>query len=557
MKVLEFTGMSIDRPRGDAALAAIVVRTLLPRALAGFTFLASLAFAAAVERPNIVVVIADDIGYSDIGCYGGEIRTPNIDRLAAKGLRFRNFYNNSICCPTRASLLTGLYPHQAGMGRMDRNMGTPAYIGELNDQCVTIAQVLQGAGYTTLLSGKWHVTQRDNRENWPRQRGFDRFYGILGGSADYFAPLGLYRDNTRIDEEALETLGYYITDAISEQAANFISEAATDRPFFLYVAYNAPHWPLHAFERDVSAYDGVYDRGWDVLRQERYVRMLETGVIDASFRLSPRDEANPAWTDEQYQAWQVRRMQAYAAQVSKVDEGVGQIVEALKRAGRYENTLILYLHDNGACHVEYAVTRRAGSMRKATQDGRPVIPGNRPDVMPGGDHTFQSYGRQWANLGNTPFRLYKSYQHEGGIVTPLVAHWPRGIKSPGEWTDQVGHVMDFMPSFLELAGAEYPREWGGHAIRPMEGVSLVDVLREQTKRTPRTLYWEFQGARAVRQGDWKLVAYRQPTWELYDLAADPTEMDDLAHRMPSRVRQLAAAWDAWAEKVGVLQKDAR
>jgi arylsulfatase len=530
----------------------IIIRNL--RSIAFLIALAAFQPAIAAERPNIVIIMADDIGYSDLGCYGGEIRTPNIDRLAGRGLRFRRFYNNSICCPTRASLLTGLYPHQAGMGRMTTNLGTSGYSGELNDRCVTIAQVLQTAGYSTLMSGKWHVTQEDNRENWPRQRGFDRFYGTLGGSANFFTPRGLYRDNTNIDEEPLKDPDYYYTDAISGQAARFIREAEKGRPFFLYVAYTAPHWPLHAFERDIAGYDGVYEAGWDRLRQQRYERMLSTGVIDRSYRLSTRDETNPAWADEPHRSWQVRRMQVYAAQVSKVDEGVGRIVESLKATGRYENTLIFYLHDNGACHVEYAVDRKAASLSANTRDGRTVIPGNRPDVMPGGEDTFQSYGKQWANLGNTPFRLYKSYQHEGGIVTPLIAHWPGGIKPRGEWTDQVGHVMDFMPTCLELAGAEYPREWGGKPILPVEGLSLVPVLRGQERASHRALYWEYSNARAIRQGEWKLVAFRTPGWELYHLAADPTELDDLADRMPSRVSQLSAAWHAWADKTGVIKR---
>lgn len=543
--------------RGEVASSTVAVLGFVPCALAFLIALGAFVPAVAGERPNIVVVMTDDIGISDLGCYGGEIRTPNIDRLASGGLRFRRFYNNSICCPTRASLLTGLYPHQAGMGRMTDNLGTPSYLGELNDRCVTIAQVLQTAGYATYMSGKWHVTQLENPDNWPRQRGFDRFYGILGGSADYLAPLGLYRDNTRIDDEALGSSDYYITDAISDEAATFISGAPEDRPFFLYVAYNAPHWPLHAFESDIGAYDGVYDAGWDVLRQKRYDRMLAAGVIDPSFRLSPRDPDNPAWADEAHQEWQIRRMQVYAAQVSKVDEGIGRIVEVLKETGRFENTLILYLHDNGACHVEYATTRRAASMREKTRDGVPVVPGNRPDVMPGGEDTFQSYGRQWANLGNTPFRLYKSYQHEGGIISPLIAHWPRGIEARGEWSDQVGHVMDFMPTCLELAGAGYPSEWGGKPIPPLEGRSLVPALRGDSRVAQRTLYWEYSGAQAIREGDWKLVTYREPTWELYNFTADPTELDDLADRMPSRVRALAAAWDAWADKVGVIRRNAR
>jgi arylsulfatase len=250
-------------------------------------------------------------------------------------------------------------------------------------------------------------------------------------------------------------------------------------------------------------------------------------------------------------------MQVYAAQVSKVDQGVGRIVEALKAAGRYENTLIFYLHDNGACHVEYAVDRKAASMPSVTRDGRPVIPGNRPDVMPGGEDTFQSYGQQWANLGNTPFQLYKSYQHEGGIITPLIAHWPRGIPSQRKWTDQAGHVMDFMPTCLELAGAAYPREWHGKPLLPVEGLSLAPLLRGQAREVSRTLFWEYSGARAVRQDRWKLVAERRGPWELYDLSIDPTETANLAERMPARARELEAAWDAWADRVGVLKSNAR
>jgi arylsulfatase len=517
-------------------------------------------------RPNIVIILADDLGYSDVGCSGGEIRTPNLDRLAAGGLRFTQFYNTARCCPTRASLLTGLYSHQAGIGHMMSDRGAPGYRGDLNEQCVTIAEVLGAAGYRCYLSGKWHVTrqtgywsgkaQLTSIRNWPLQRGFDRFFGTIHGAGSYWNPVSLTRGNTPIaipDGEA-----FYYTDAISDQAARFILEHHGESPLFLYVAYTAPHWPLHAWPEDIARYAGRYDAGWDALRAERHARMIEMGLVDPSWSLSPRDRRVPDWQDAPHPAWQRRAMEVYAAMVDRMDQGIGRIVNALERTGRLESTLIVFLADNGGCAEGGTAFTTGGASKglsksvKVTRDGRPIHFGHYAEHMPGPPDTYQEYGRPWASASNTPFRLYKHFVHEGGIATPFIVHWPAGIASRGELRHQVGHVIDLMPTCLELAGAAYPEMVDGRAITPAAGMSLVPAFADEPLER-QAVYWEHEGNRAVRAGDWKLVARgRKGPWELYDLRADRTETSDLATRFPDRVEQMAALWQAWAERCGVL-----
>ena len=507
-------------------------------------------------RPNFVFILSDDMGYSDLGCYGGEIRTPNLDALAKDGLRFRNFYNNPMCCPTRASFLSGLYPHQAGMGAMTSNRGTPAYRGQLGERCVTMAQVLKSAGYQTYLSGKWHLTQIDDRSNWPCQRGFDHFYGILGGAASFYAPAYLKRNNDDASADFKNNPDYYFTDAISDTAVDYIERAArSDQPFFLYVSYTAAHWPLHARDEDIARYKGRYSAGWDALRQERYQRMKKLGVIDDSIPLSPRDPSTPSWEKAGDKEWQQRRMEVYAAQVTVMDEGIGRIVKALKETGEFDDTLTCFFIDNGACHVEYGPKRAGYYLPTKTRSGGTMIPGNLPKVMPGPENTYQSYGKEWANAGNTPFRFYKSYAHEGGVRTPLIVHWPERI--PGNaWTNTVGHVIDLLPTALELSGATYPREHGGETLWPLEGSSLTTVFKNPAaKSSPRTIFWEHGGKRAVRDGDWKAVALgNKKPWELYNLKNDPSELRDLAASEKERLTQLTAKYQAWSKKVGVEKK---
>ena len=356
-----------------------------------------------MNPPNILLIMNDDMGYSDIGCYGGEVRTPNLDRLAADGVRLTQFYNTARCCPTRASILTGLHPHQVGIGWMTAQLDEDGYRGSLSDTCVTIGEALKLAGYATYMSGKWHVSHDQGPDgpkySWPRQRGFDRYFGILGGAANYWQPSTLTRDNDAVDLASLPE-DFFLTDAISDEAANYIREhAATngDAPFFLYTAYSAPHWPLHAHEDDILRYRGRFAAGWDRLREERLQRMRAMGIVDASWPMTERDPTQPPWEETPHKAWQQRRMEVYAAQIDRMDQGIGRIVAALEETNRIDNTLILFLADNGACAEEFAAEVRplpptypAGTTQ--TRDGRTVMRGNDPTVMPGPDDTYQSYG---------------------------------------------------------------------------------------------------------------------------------------------------------------------
>ena len=520
------------------------------------------------HRPNIILILADDLGFSDLGCFGSEIATPNVDRLAAGGIRFTQFYNSARCSPTRASLLTGLYPRQAGVGAMNPGYdGNPGQHGELSLRCVTIAEVLRTAGYETAMVGKWDST-RDMRskDNWPLQRGFGQFFGTLAGAGSYFSPSGLTAGNTPIAPEGEE---FYYTDAISSRAVQFISECGPKKsPFFLYVSYTAPHWPLHALPQDIAKYANHYSNGWDRVRLERHHRMIQMGILPRDTAMSPRDTRVPEWESAENRQWQASRMAAYAAQVDCMDQGIGRIVESIQRIGAAEDTMILFLSDNGACSEEMDILRI--QVPTTTRDGRLVQPGNRPAARPGSEETYQSYGKPWANVSNTPFRLYKHWVHEGGIVTPLIAHWPAGIRRPGSLTDQPGHVIDIMATCLEVSGVAYPKKYQGRTLTPLEGKSLLAILDGQERQGHDAIFWEHEGNRAVRQGRWKLVS-RHPVpwyhgrvpeeepgsghWELYDLEADRTEMVDLVEKYPEKVRNLAALYDQWARRSYVMPWD--
>jgi arylsulfatase len=509
------------------------------------------------DRPDIVIIMADDMGYSDIGCYGGEIRTPNLDALAGKGLRFTQFYNTARCCPTRASLLTGLYPHQAGIGHMMNDRGVPGYRGDLNDRSVTIAEVLRSAGYATLMSGKWHVTRfvEGPKHNWPLQRGFDKFYGTIHGAGSFYDPVSLTRGNTPLDSPPGD---FYYTDAISDNAVNYITDHAAsspDQPFFLYVSYTAPHWPLHALEEDIERYRGRYAAGWDALRVDRIKRMKDMDIIDPAWALTERDPSVPAWEDADHKAWEARRMEVYAAQIDRMDQGIGTIVTTLDQTGRLDNTLILFLADNGGCAEELTDTWTGRHIPSETRDGRAVRLGNNPDDMPGAEDTYQSYGVPWANASNTPFRLYKHWVHEGGIATPLIAHWPARITAHGELRSQPGHLVDLMATCVEVGQASYPESTqSGQPVTSMEGESLLAAFDGQS--VPRdALYWEHEGNRAIRIENWKLVARGQEgPWELYHLARDRTETNDLAMEHPVRVEEMAAHWQQWAKRTHVIPR---
>jgi arylsulfatase len=545
-----------------------------------FTLLFSSAVCAQ-ERPNIVIIMSDDMGFSDLGCYGGEIQTPHLDQLAQQGVRFTQFYNTGRCCPTRAALLTGLYSHQAGVGHMIEDKGFDGYRGELNQRCVTIAEVLRGAGYRNYVVGKWHVClnvqPRGPQHAWPLQRGFDRYYGTLTGAGSFFDPGTLTRDNVCISpltDPEYQPDRYYYTDAIADQAARFITEhhyQTGDRPFFLYTSFTAAHWPMHAREEDIAKYKGKYDAGYDAIRRARYERLKQLGIIDSSTQMSPtKDDWNAI--EPQHRAWELRGMEVYAAMVDRMDQAIGRIVEALKSTGQYENTLLLFLQDNGGCAETVGrrpdvarpsqptlpiippETLRQDIIPKQTRDGFPVLAGRL--VMPGPADTYIAYGEGWANVSNTPFRLYKHWQHEGGIATPLIAHWPLGIPSArrGKLEAQPGHLIDLMATCVELGQAQqaYPRERHGVAIPPCEGVSLVPAFHGQPLHRQQPLFWEHEGNRAVRDSSWKLVANGpKGAWELYDLSQDRSEMTDVAARHPERVAQLGQRWNEWAQRVGV------
>jgi arylsulfatase A-like enzyme len=529
------------------------------------------------KRPNIVLIMSDDMGFSDLGCYGSEIHTPNLDGLAAGGLRFTQFHNTARCCPTRASLMTGLYPHQAGIGHMMGDSGYPAYRGDLNDRCVTIAEVLRPAGYRTYMTGKWHVTRYMNKDgpkhNWPLQRGYERFYGTIQGAGNYYDPAALCRDNTFItpynDPEYTPGV-YYYTNAISDNATRYLRqhhEQSPDKPFFLYVAFTAAHWPMQALEEDIAKYKGKYDKGYGYYRRQRFERLKELGLIHKDWDLSPQAGD---WEGFENKEWEARCMEVYAAMVDCMDRGIGRIVAELKKQGAFDNTLILFLQDNGGC----AETMGRGANINArwvaavqdpkpmgpdelqpkhtppmqTRDGRPVRGG--PGVMPGPADTYIAYGRNWANVSNTPFREYKHWVHEGGTSTPLICHWPAGIPARGRLCHEPGHLIDIMATCVDVAEAPYPKERHGQAVQPMEGVSLVPTFTGKSL-PDRPIFWEHEGNRAVRRGNWKLVSKHPGGWELYDMDTDRTEMHDLAAQHPEKVQELKTLYATWAERCGV------
>lgn len=537
----------------------------------------------AADKPNIVVILTDDMGFSDLGCYGGEIATPNLDALAAGGVRFTQFYNTARCCPTRASLLSGLYPHQAGVGHMmdDKGDKFPGYRGDLNRNCVTLAEAVKPAGYRAYAVGKWHVTRHNGPKapthNWPLQRGFDRYYGTIHGAGSFFDPSTLTRDNTPVSPFAdpdYKPKTYYYTDAISDHAVKFVADHDRDhkdKPFLMYVAYTAAHWPMHALPEDIAKYKGKYADGYEAVRKARFAKAAKLGLIDPKQAMSP---GAADWNAVSDKAWEAAGMEVYAAMVDRMDQGVGKIVAELKRTGRFDNTLILYMQDNGGCaevqgrtgnKVHPNIERPAkptlpvisddallppGSVPPQTRDGFPVRMG--PKVIPGPADTYVAYGRGWANVSNTPFREYKHWVHEGGISTPLIAHWPRGVSAKGELRTQPGHLIDVMATCVELSGAKYPAKIGDHAITPLEGKSLVPAFANKPIAR-EAIFWEHEGNRAVRAGDWKLVAKGAAgKWELYDLTADRVEATDLAAKQPAKVKELVALWEAWATRAKVL-----
>lgn len=492
------------------------------------------------QPPNVVIILADDMGYSDIGAYGGEVDTPNLDGLAKNGLQFRHFYNAGRCCPTRAALLTGRYPHRVGMGAMVSSLGSDPtegpYQGFLNEESATVAEELRMANYRTYMSGKWHVGEKP--EHWPRQRGFDRYFGLISGASSYYE---IIKNQERTRQMVLDDTrwepppeGFYMTDIFTEHAVSYLEDHEAnhgDRPFFLYLAYTAPHWPLHALPEDIARYRDRYAIGWDSLRAERYARMQELGVIDEHFGLSPRPESVPAWEDATDKDGWALRMAVYAAMIDRMDQGIGAVLDRIESMGARDNTLVLFLSDNGGC-AESVEGRRLHD----------------PEASIGARGSYVAYQEPWANASNTPFRLYKQWVHEGGITTPLIAYWPEGIVQPGRIVPRVGHVIDLMATIRDVTG--------NPASEEMDGESLLPVFADaKPTLSDRTLYWEHIGNRAIRRSNWKLVwDRRRGVWELYDLHTDPAELHDLAGQESARVTELESLWEAWANDVGVRER---
>jgi arylsulfatase len=541
--------------------------------------------AVAADRPNIIIMMSDDMGFSDIGCYGGEIQTPNLDRLAANGLRFSQFYNTGRCCPTRASLLTGLYAHQAGVGHMMGDYGLPQYQGDLNRECVTIAEAVKPAGYRSYMVGKWHVTPyragkeevaNPDRRNWPLQRGFDRFFGTIHGAGSFFDPNSLTRDNEYItpenDPDYQREGTWYYTDAISDNAVRYIHDHHQehgDAPFFMYVAYTAAHWPMHALPKDIAKYEGKYDGGYAPTRAARVRKLKELGLLPDRWDVVPQVGK---WEDVKLKEWEAACMEVYAAMVDNMDQGIGRIVDALGDTGELDDTLILFLQDNGGCAEGFGRGKLVGPLERPpgptlepmardelqtqmvppkSRDGYPLRRGD--GVMPGPPETEVGYGRNWANVSNTPFREYKHWVHEGGIATPLIAHWPNGIKGKNRWFHTPAHLIDLMATATDLSGAGYPKKHKGNDIIPVEGVSLRPAMEDSSLQRGKPIFWEHEGNRAVRDGKWKLVAKGvKGKWELYDMGQDRTEMHDLSTAHPEVAARMAGQYDQWASKRGVV-----
>jgi arylsulfatase A-like enzyme len=506
---------------------------------------APFATAATPARPNIIVILMDDVGFSDIGCYGSEIPTPHIDALAAEGIRFTQFYNTARCSPSRASLMTGLYPHEAGLGWLDNKVEpkSKGFQGKLMPRCVTIAEVLRDAGYFTAMTGKWHLGQQNGTPPW--ERGFMRSLNSKFGEI-YFPKEDdkpgtekLYLNGRELPKDSPEIgKNWYSTDLFTDWGLKFIDEAQTEKkPFFLYIAQGAAHFPLRAPKEIIDKYRGKYMAGWDKLREERNAKQIKMGLVDQKWLLAPRPDESPAWesrTSEQKDRFD-QMMATYAAMIDRIDFAVGTLVDGLKKRGLYENTLIMFLSDNGG-----------------NAEGGPQGKTEGPGAI-GSPQSYVLLGMNWATLCNTPFRRYKHFTHEGGVSSPFIAHWPAGIPAErnGTFEKQPGHLIDVMATCVDVSGATYPKEYKGNAILPMEGVSLHPGFEGKSLNRTQPIFWEHEGNKAIREGKWKLVQkFRQP-WELHDMEADRTELHDLIKDHPDIAKKLEDEWIAWAKRAYV------
>ncbi len=517
------------------------------------------------RRPNIMVIMVDDMGYSDLGCFGGEIHTPNLDGLANNGMRFTQFFNAGRSCPSRAALMTGLYAQQAGIMAMGQS---------LNTECVTIPEVLKTAGYHTAMTGKWHLSLTqgignnadqmawlshqntfNNRpfapiETYPCNRGFDEHWGTIWGVVNHFDPFSLVHNEEPIYTDAIPS-DFYSTDFITDKTIDLIDDlSAKEEPFFMYVAYNAPHWPLHAKPEDIKKYDGMYDEGWDVMREKRYARMVELGLISPEQTPVSRNESGRLWENETDKEFQAANMEVHAAMIDCVDQGVGRIIQKLKETGEYDNTIIIFSSDNGASSENYGIGEFDRHDR--TRDGQMVTHDSR---TPGDQLSYNYLGTGWAGAINTPFRYWKAESFHGGIAAPTIVHWPAGMKSgKGSIVNEPCHFIDIMPTCIALAGAEYPSTYNGHSIKPLaaEGRSLLPLISGEGEwNGERTLFWEHENGRAVRVGNWKMTSLRNGGWQLFDLSTDYSETNNVAAEYPDKVREMKNLWNNWAKSVGL------
>ena len=510
------------------------------------------------ERPNIVLIMLDDMGYSDLGCYGGEIQTPNIDLLAATGVRFTQMHNCARCCPTRGSLMTGLYPHAAGITGMGVN---------LNLNAATIAEILKADGYHTGMTGKWHLSttkalpDKDEHlrwlahqvdhgpfsplENYPCNRGFEEHWGVIWGVVDYFDPFSLVHNEEPIKEVPDD---FYMTDFITQKSIDLLDKYRNDdKPFFLYVAHDAPHWPLHALPRDIAKYKDTYKDGWEVLRKNRYKRMVEMGLIDSATYKLPENSSGMKWADCEKKAYESACMSVHAAMVDHVDQGVGQIIAELKKNGQYDNTIIFVLSDNGA---SYERGYPPGFDRPEFTRDSVMIEYN--SDHPGPETTWNYIGNAWASASNTPFRYWKKESYEGGSATPFIVHWPKKLKEKENTINRgLAHVIDILPTCTDLSGAKCPDRINGEKARKIDGTSLMPLIMGKTKEIHDTLYWEHEGGRAIRVGEWKMAALPRQGWELFNIHKDHTEINNLAGQYPEKVAELDGAWNKWAIRTGV------
>lgn len=531
-------------------------------------------------RPNIILILADDLGYSDIGCYGGEIETPNLNRLAEDGIRFTHFYNTSRSCPTRASLLTGLYQHQAGIGRMTFDDGLPGYRGTMTHNGVTIAEVLKSAGYNTAWVGKWHVSETplrpDQRQwlahqvkheefapknNYPINRGFQDCYGTIYGVVDYFDPFSLIYGDQPVDTVPKD---YYSTIALVDTAVSFVNKyAQSDKPFFMYLAFHSPHWPLHALPQDIEKYKDTYKCGWEKIREERYNRQKRMKLFgDIDNFLSPR-QFEDSWEDNPDKEWDARAMAVHAAMVDRMDQSIGILLNALEKNGQIDNTLILFMSDNGCSNEICQLYSEGENDRPAeTRDGRKIIYPKDKEILPGPETSYASVGPKWANVANTPFRFWKAKSYEGGICTPMIAHWPKGIKQKkGSINTAYCHVIDIMATCLDITNASYPEKYNGYDIQPYMGVSMLPIFEGEEQSVERYLCFEHFNEKALIDAEgWKIVQpsdSKNQAWELYDLNTDRSEMFNLASKYPSRVKTMVERYLEWEKQCKVIPRPSK